>query len=45
MYRKMKMIKKIKKDTTLLGNEYITEAFLRRYNRENILGINPSLKD
>ena len=45
MYRKMKMIKKIKKDTTLLGNEYITEAFLRRYNRENILGINPSLKE
>ena len=43
-YRENDMINAISKDTTLLGNEFITPEFLAKYAKENIEGINPRLK-
>lgn len=44
-YQENNMLKKIQRDTTLLGSEFISEQFLLQYEQENILGINPRLKE
>lgn len=43
IYQSQKLINRIKKDSTLLGNEFITAEFLNDYYRDNVLGINPKL--
>ncbi|MEN8768151.1 MAG: M15 family metallopeptidase [Candidatus Arcticimaribacter sp.] len=43
LYRTQQLISTIKKDSTLLGNEFITAEFLNDYYRDNVLGINPKL--
>ncbi len=43
LYRTQQLISTIKKDSTLLGYEYISPKFLNDYYRDNVLGINPKL--
>ena len=43
-YQEKKLIYRIKQDSTLLGKEFISPEFIERYYRENVLGINPLLK-
>lgn len=43
IYQSQKLINRIKKDSTLLGNEFITAEFLNDYYQKNVLGINPNL--
>ena len=43
-YIKNEVLNKVTKDTTLLGHQFISRDFLNRYETENILGINPTLK-
>lgn len=38
------VLEEIKKDTLLLGYQYIDQQFMEQYKEENILGINPVLK-
>lgn len=42
-YLQRNLIDQITKDTTLLGHQYIGEAFKKEYLEKNILGINPKL--
>lgn len=43
-YREKGLIYTIKQDSTLEGKEFISPKFIERYYRENVLGINPLLK-
>ena len=43
-YREKGLIYTIKQDSTLEGKEFISPEFIERYYRENVLGINPLLK-
>ena len=43
-YREEGLIYTIKQDSTLKGKEFISPEFIERYYRENVLGINPLLK-
>lgn len=43
-YQEKELIYSIKQDSTLLGKEFISPKFLENYYRENVLGINPILK-
>lgn len=43
-YREKELIYRIKQDSTLLGKEFISPEFIESYYRENVLGINPLLK-
>lgn len=38
------VLEDIKKDTLLLGHQYLDQQFIEKYKEENILGINPLLK-
>lgn len=43
-YVEKELIYRIKQDSSLLGREFISPEFIEGYFRENILGINPRLK-
>lgn len=43
-YREKELIHSIPQDSTLLGKEFISAKFILEYYRENVLGINPLLK-
>ena len=43
-YQAEELIFTIAQDSTLLGKEFITPEFMQTYYRENVLGINPELK-
>ena len=43
-YQEKELIYSIKQDSTLMGKEFISPKFLENYYRENVLGINPILK-
>ena len=44
IYQENELIYSIKQDSTLLGKEFISPEFIEGYYRENVLGINPLLK-
>ena len=43
-YVEKELIYHIKQDSSLLGKEFISPEFIEGYFRENVLGINPLLK-
>ena len=43
-YVEKELIYRIKQDSSLLGKEFISPEFIEGYFRENVLGINPRLK-
>jgi len=44
-YLTLHVLEEIKKDTLLLGHQYLDERFIKKYKQEHILGINPLLKN
>lgn len=43
-YSENYLLQKMTKDSTLLGHQYLSKEFMRRYFTENVMGINPALK-
>ena len=43
-YRENYLLQEMALDSSLLGHQYLSKNFMRRYFTENVLGINPTLK-